>query len=655
MRYRADIDGLRAISVIAILLYHANIAGFKGGFVGVDVFFVISGYLITSIIAQEIKKDQFSITGFYERRIRRIFPALFMVLGFSYIMAFFLMMPYDFKLFSLSLVTATLFTSNLTFEHQAGYFDSQAEAKPLLHTWSLAVEEQFYIFFPLFLIIINRYFKGKWVPFILGAAIVSLILSIWCVVNAPNAAFYLAPFRCWELMLGSMLSLKVLPKINLKWLRQSLGGMGLALVFGSIWLVSKQVPFPGLNALYPTMGAAFIIYSGEYEQTWVSRLLGNRAFSFIGKISYSLYLWHWPLLVFAQYYQQEVLTPLLTWVTIFFSVVVAILSWKFVESPFRSKALISGKKLFSQAGLIMTLALILGLTGFLGKGLPARLPERVNKIAEFATFKHPYSPCFSDEQHFVFLKHTCNIGAEHTEPTIAVWGDSHAEVMLPMLESLAKEHHQAIQAFSYGGCPPLLGVKRAAPSAAPHCLDFNRQVMTQLTKTPKISTVVLIGSYAAYLEGSNTSGRIDPEFTFITNETGTAKKLVERQQLFITTIQKTIGELTQAHKRVILVYPVPETIYRIPAALSRWVLAGKEPSTFTRPATLYQQREAFVFKTLDGLGKSKQIIRIYPHQKLCNAFKCIVYHDGKPLYIDDNHLTSAGSEYIKPLFYKIFE
>jgi peptidoglycan/LPS O-acetylase OafA/YrhL len=222
MLYRKDIDGLRAIAVVPVVLFHADLNVFSGGFVGVDVFFVISGFLITSLIGAEIKKDVFTVTSFYERRIRRIFPALFVVTMFSYILAFSLFMPEQFLEFGKSVVAATLFSSNILFWLESGYFDGPAEMKPLLHTWSLAVEEQFYIIFPIFLILIKRYFNCRWIAFILPLALISFIMSVWGVYHQPSATFYLAPTRAWELLLGSLLALGLFPPIGNRMVREAL-------------------------------------------------------------------------------------------------------------------------------------------------------------------------------------------------------------------------------------------------------------------------------------------------------------------------------------------------------------------------------------------------------------------------------------------------
>jgi peptidoglycan/LPS O-acetylase OafA/YrhL len=259
IKYRADIDGLRAIAVLAVLLFHTDVPGFTGGFVGVDVFFVISGYLITSIILKEIKAEQFSIARFYERRIRRIFPALFPVIAFVLVVGAYLFDANAFKDLGQSIAATILFSSNILFWRESGYFAAPSLQKPLLHTWSLAVEEQFYIFFPLALMAIHRYLKGKYFLWVVIAFIFSLVASIYGVVYHPGAAFYLVPTRAWELMVGSILALGVLPDLSKNWQRNTLTLSGLALILFSIVAYTEATPFPGIAALAPVMGSGLII------------------------------------------------------------------------------------------------------------------------------------------------------------------------------------------------------------------------------------------------------------------------------------------------------------------------------------------------------------------------------------------------------------
>ena len=297
MIYRKEIDGLRAVAVVPVILFHAGLAVFSGGYVGVDVFFVISGYLITTILISELEQGNFSIARFYERRARRILPALFLVMLCCIPFAWIWMLPKELQDFSLSLVAVALFGSNILFWRQESYFAPAAELKPLLHTWSLAVEEQYYLLFPLALMLCWRFGRGRVFLTIAGVAVASLLLSEWGWRNAPSANFYLAPMRAWELLIGSLcafwLSGRDLRPNN----RLSL--LGLALIVFAIFYYDDATPFPSVYALLPVLGTALIILFGG-AGTWVAGMLGARPFVGIGLISYSAYLWHQPLFAFAR-------------------------------------------------------------------------------------------------------------------------------------------------------------------------------------------------------------------------------------------------------------------------------------------------------------------------------------------------------------------
>ena len=339
MRYRADIDGLRAIAIVPVVLYHAGFPGLKGGFVGVDVFFVISGFLMASLILSEIDQGAFSLGHFYERRVRRIFPALFATIAASAVAAWLLFMPIEFQYFSRSAMAAALFGSNILFWQESGYFDAAAELKPLLHTWSLAVEEQFYIVFPLLMLVIAR-FRRQWTGWILCTLLlVSFGLSIWQVESAPVAAFYLLPSRFWELLLGAVLALGLVPRSNSPIVAQALVLVGIILIGVAVFAYDEDTSFPGLSALVPCLGAALVIH-GRAEDTPIGRALSWPPLVFIGLISYSLYLWHWPVIVFQR--TDAIFAPETTGAVkvalVGASIGIAFLSWRFVERPFRGYA-----------------------------------------------------------------------------------------------------------------------------------------------------------------------------------------------------------------------------------------------------------------------------------------------------------------------------
>ena len=373
IKYRPDIDGLRAIAVLSVIFFHTGISGFSGGFVGVDVFFVISGYLITSIILKDIKSGEFSIARFYERRIRRIFPPLFTVITFTVVVSAFLFDSNSFESFGRSITATTFFCSNVLFWKESGYFDASSITKPLLHTWSLAVEEQFYIFFPLLLIGITRFSKNRYLQWIVGISLVSLMMSIIGVYTHQVITFYLLPTRAWELLFGSFLSLEVIPKLESNVQRNLVSFIGLSLIIFSICFYTESTLFPGVAALAPVLGASFIIHSGKGGASIVKKLLSYKPIVYIGLISYSLYLWHWPLIVFSKYLIMRELTFFETLGIIITTFIISVISLKFIEKPFRvNYPLISNRKIFVISSFIMSMSSIIGLIIYYQNGMPYR-------------------------------------------------------------------------------------------------------------------------------------------------------------------------------------------------------------------------------------------------------------------------------------------
>lgn len=365
MDYRREIDGLRAFAVLPVILFHAGFETFGGGFVGVDVFFVISGYLITTIILAELEQDKFSIINFYERRARRIFPALFLVMLVCIPLAWLWLLPDDIKSFSKSLAAASVFSSNILFWREGGYFDASVEFKPLLHTWSLAVEEQYYILFPLVLLLLWKTAK-RWILVVFGLAfIASLAAAQWAVYIKPIAAFYLLPTRGWELLTGALVAF-YLSKTHRKNVGSSLsefaGWLGVALILYAVFEFNQATLFPGFHALVPTLGAVLIILFAT-QQTSVGKFLGNKFFVGIGLLSYSAYLWHQPLFAFARHRSVFEPSPFLFFSLSVLALALAYLSWRFVETPFGNKQRYSRNAIFIMSLVGGVFFLALGMVG----------------------------------------------------------------------------------------------------------------------------------------------------------------------------------------------------------------------------------------------------------------------------------------------------
>lgn len=375
MQHRHEIDGLRAIAVIPVILFHAGFTVFSGGYVGVDVFFVISGYLITSIIISELESGSFSILRFYERRARRILPALFFVVLACIPLAWIWMIPSQFKEFADSIMAVTVFASNILFWRESGYFAAEAGEKPLLHTWSLAVEEQYYMLFPLLLIGLWRFGRNPVFYVILGMSAISLAASEWGWRNEPEANFYLAPTRAWELLAGSLAAfLQVGRPVRS---HNLLSVLGLGLIVFSIFYFDEDTPFPSAYALAPVVGTILVIRFGT-SGTWVARLLSLKAFVGVGLISYSAYLWHQPLFAFARIRHLDEPSQLVMSALAILSLILAYFSWRFVEQPFRRKSGIlvgSRAKLFSLVGVCSVALLAFGAFAHVKDGFEGRMDK----------------------------------------------------------------------------------------------------------------------------------------------------------------------------------------------------------------------------------------------------------------------------------------
>ncbi len=383
MNYRREIDGLRAVAVIPVLLFHAGFPQFSGGFVGVDIFFVISGFLITTIIGSEIAAQNFTLLKFYERRARRILPALFFVISITIIPAVVILRPGDFKEFSESIVSVIFFVSNVFFWKSNGYFSDAAELKPLLHTWSLAVEEQYYLVFPLVLMLFGKFAKN-YIPLLLYLLFVgSLVVAQWAVSHNPDAAFYLLPTRGWELLVGSVVAYHRLntpitgSNSNPKY--QVASFVGVLLILYSVFAFNGKTPFPGFHALVPTAGAALILLYAT-PQTLAGAVLGSKVMVGVGLLSYSAYLWHQPLFALTRYHSHPTQTVFALLIAATF--VLAYLSWRFVEAPFRSSKRFSRNQIFALSGIGAALLVGFGVIGSLTNGFSFRYDQDSRYLAE---------------------------------------------------------------------------------------------------------------------------------------------------------------------------------------------------------------------------------------------------------------------------------
>jgi peptidoglycan/LPS O-acetylase OafA/YrhL len=488
MKYRPDVDGLRAVAVLPVVLFHSGIAGFGGGFVGVDVFFVISGYVITLRLLSDLEEGRFSIVDFYERRVRRIFPALFFMIGLTTIAASILLLPPNFEDFSKSAVATALFVSNMYFWKFSGYFEPSALLRPLLHTWSLAVEEQYYIFMPIAMYLAYRFAKAKWLLVFLPVILLSFALSVYATTTAPTANFFFLPTRAWELLLGAMLVLTPPLAPARKWLADALGFLGLGLILYAVFSYTEETPFPGVNALAPCLGAALIIYSGTRWSTITGAMLSWKPLVAVGLISYSLYLAHWPIAVFLRYITLRDPTLIESVLIIAASFVLAWFSWRFIEQPFRRRGnVFPRRRLFAMASAAMVVVTAVGLAGMATGGFAFRYPDfRQQAVAGQEEWKERTCFLLGDQSWRDWNEKDCTLTTGHAE-TALLWGDSFAAHYIPGIVRNADAIPFNVIAYTAAGCPPIVSYYSFA---RPHCQDFNKHAL-ELIKQYDIKTVIL--------------------------------------------------------------------------------------------------------------------------------------------------------------------
>ncbi|MGE4266703.1 MAG: acyltransferase family protein [Deferribacterales bacterium] len=652
LKYRSDIDGLRTLAVMPVIFYHAGITLFSGGYVGVDIFFVISGYLITSIIVRELDEDKFTIANFYVRRVKRIFPALYFLLAFTFILSFFSLMPTHFEGFGKSVVSTVLFGSNILFWRESGYFDAQAETKPLLHTWSLGVEEQFYIFFPIMLMLIARYGSKKYVRFALTLFVLSFGLSVWGTKNYPEAAFYLIPFRTWELMLGALIALGFFPKTEKPVYLHAMSVTGFLMLCASVFMFETTTPFPGYAALLPCVGTALIIMA---QGGVINRILSLKPFVWIGLLSYSLYLWHWPLFALRNYwesihipefYKSDVFLIFLTFAFSSFSYYV-------VEKPLRVKKIQNKKVFFRYAYAVMAAGCIIGGYVIVKKGLPERIPPQAAAYAKTEKGAFEIPQCFGMAPEKITLDGLCIMGDKQVKPSYILWGDSHAIVLADGFDAYGKSHGISGILASKAACAPLQGVTRSTKPKNFNCVEFNDK-MIGLIQSADIKNVLLNARWRAASAG-------DAPHFYIKDDKTIKSSKDENFKVFERGLARTLDALKG--KNVYFLMDNPDFPYDVPRELAKLTVLQKYLPALAENSNIgitrrdYEHGNEKVRKILKELSGRYTFTTAELADGLCPEKSCIGEKNGESLYMDDNHLSCAGAvlaiEGIAPMISKI--
>ncbi|MDB4434978.1 acyltransferase [Akkermansiaceae bacterium] len=649
--YRPEIDGLRAISVIGVVLFHLEL-GFPGGFVGVDVFFVISGYLITGILLRQLGEDRFSLMEFWARRVRRIVPAAMVMVVGALLIGAFLQTPERYASLARSAMAHVLMASNCYFTRDQGYFAEKSDHEPLLHTWSLSVEEQFYLIFPLIVCFVWKRAPQRLALVFTSAALISFSWSWIEVVSNPKWAFFLLPARGWELLVGALLA--ILPQKTMRSLGdEAWAGLGLVLVLAPMFFFDRQTAFPGPGALAPVLGAALLIWTGG--STKIGKLLGWRALVRIGLISYSLYLWHWPFVVFAR---EMVIELTLTWKI---SLLVASLlagysSWRWVEMPSRSGLLLATRRRSLIFGLTSAVTLfVIAFSIKASGGFPSRLPAELRLIISDITWNGAeYTSAKSEAM---------PIGFQDDGPVdFVLWGDSHGASAAPAVNAVATDFKLKGHAYLNNGTPPVTGLWFAdmSEASAAEMVALNERVLAEIIDS-KPMAVFLVGRWVARCEGYNEAEMVgEPgslRFTTMLVDSMIPEPTFKEASSALARQIKAMGARLAVHGiKLVIFQQVPESNESRTASrfysMKRFSGTSKVPQ-FTTTKDEFLKRQKRTMKLLKNqITENVRVIDASSQFFFRDRDQLKVYAE-RSYYRDEDHLTRAGAmHYLEPAFKK---
>lgn len=628
MIYRPEVDGLRAVAVLAVIFSHANFTYFGGGFVGVDVFFVLSGYLITRIILDEYARGDFSIARFYQRRAKRILPALFFVLACTATAAWFWLLPDVYKPFSKSMMLAALSVSNFYFLKKTDYFAADAEEVPLLHTWSLGVEEQFYFLFPL--LFLFRLKIGTIFRAVAALTLISLAASEIGSRFFPSANYYLLPTRAWEILAGSLCAFYLLGRQRQT--NEVLAAVGLVLIAYAIFLFDSSTRVPSLAALLPVAGTALIILF-SHEAGMMGRVLSLPPLVWIGRISFSAYLWHQPVFVFWRIRSPEPPTHLVMFGLTVFVLILAAISWRFVEQPFR-RTQASSRKIAGTVTISVLAVVGFGAWGT-QDGLPFRVDPNVDRFMESAVWS---KKCLIQQKDGLpsLPQEQCSFNTDTAQKTYAIWGDSISAAISPALLEDLRERDVGLVQLTHGYCAPIADVWSARNEQAVNCAEFNRRAMDYLLKS-KVEVVILAASWVNFFNGAYMS--IDG-------------KEVQGSEITVPALadnlKETVERLEQAGKRVVLVYPTPRFKRPVAEMMAAVMIKGDATPDFAYPLERFRHDTARAYAILDAAA-DQDIEKVFPEAVFCGpagSDRCYFGRDGVPFIADKSHYTQQGAELV---------
>lgn len=658
MQYRPEVDGLRAVAILPVVLFHAGISAVPGGYVGVDVFFVISGYLITSLILHDLALGRFSFSNFYARRIRRIAPTLMLVLFACIPFAWLWMLPEELKNFGKMLASTVLFLSNVTLWGETGYFEAASELKPLLHTWSLSVEEQFYLVFPFMLVLAYRWcgWSLRWLlPF---GLVVSFLLADWTSSRYPGAAYYLIFTRAWQLLMGAWVAVNAerIASWLARWrIQDVVSTLGLLMICIAIFRFDEETPFPGRYALLPTLGAAWVIAASS-ESTRIGSLLASRPFVHLGLISYAMYIWHQPVLAFARMRTLGEITPLTLGFLCALIYGLAYLTWRFVEQSVKHWAsaasadgLLPLKYLYQ--GFLFSSALMLGAGVVLYTKAEDWHRHLLSPTVLASMESVPIPPLCFDAAADAASDWRCPIGASMERQDFLLFGDSHALSLYQAVAEAARAQGRSGSFVGRSGCAPLLGVHSLRPGGK-GCDALNERVFAYV-RDNGIRQLLLAARWTYYTDG----GYDGKEVSFLGLTRDTPMDLDRSRVAFKAGLANTERRYRAIGVDVIWIEQVPQqktdalTAYRRAAIADR--LNDSYLASVSIPLREHQNLQAFVSGAFDEIAPDAR--RVSFNAALCNAERCTIGTPQASLYSDDDHLSLRGAQGLVPFFRQVLD
>ena len=628
--YRPDIDGLRALAVLAVIMFHAGVPGFAGGYIGVDVFFVVSGYLITQLLsAPHTGSTARQLGEFYVRRARRILPALLVMCAAAAVIGWLLLLPEELEYLGEYLAGAAVFASNMT-EWHGGYF-VLAFVDPLRHLWSIAVEEQFYLFYPLLLVLLTRYLPRRRTAALVSLGLSSLLVCIWASYTHPAVNYYAAPTRAWELLLGAVLQSAGLRALRPRLANELLAALAALALAACVSLYApSRFPYPSVYTLLPCAATAALLATGGEGSSYVNRALAWPPLVFVGLISYSLYLWHWPLLRFAGYYHVTPLGGAARAALLVLIVLLSIFSWRYVEQPVRTRRILRGTRGLVIAATLGSIAV--GLTGlvlWLSDGFPRRFPPELRALLD-----EPKGPliarCMAKSLEEIRAGAWCAFGDLSPDaPAMLLWGDSHALALIPAYEELARAHGVRLYLTAKSRCLPVLGVTDLSvdPVGNRACAAYNDAVVRGI-EAANPATVVLAARWQ--------NGPLAP---------APGSLLPAHESPFEFGLRQTAAAV--AARDVCVVLDVPTLKYPGEHAL---LLARRRQIDDDFVAVSAREAHAVLAAADEDVRKlaAAGVVRyVDPTELLCAGERCLYKHDGRSLYYDTDHLSHAGAMFVR--------